>query len=63
MSDPTSHRLHTAVSREESPTVRSALKAALADELAGEASNAKTGRTPTPDHLAGPGRLRARPEA
>jgi hypothetical protein len=63
MSHPTSHRLHTALSREQHPAVKSALKETLADELAEEASDAKAGGTATPSHLAGPGRLRARPRA
>jgi hypothetical protein len=63
MSHPTSHRRHTDLSREEHLAVKSALKATLADELAEEASDAKAGGTATPSHLAGPGRLRARPGA
>jgi hypothetical protein len=63
MSHPTSHRLPTVPASEERPSVKSALKATLADELAEEARTAKIGRPGTPGHLAGPGRLRARPGA
>ena len=60
MRHPTSHRPHTAGPREESATVKSALKETLADELAAQATNATLDET-TPEHLAGPGRLRATP--
>jgi hypothetical protein len=63
MSHPTSHRLPTVLANKEGPAVNSALKAALGDELAEEARTAKTGSPATPGHLAGPGRLRARPGA
>jgi hypothetical protein len=56
MSHSTSHRTPSEQSREEGPAVKSALKARLARELAGEA---KAGVTATPEHLAGPGRLRS----
>jgi hypothetical protein len=55
MSHPTSHRMPVELSREEEPTVKSALKATLARELE---DSAKAGATVTPEHLAGPGRLR-----
>jgi hypothetical protein len=63
MRQPTSHRVETAASSKDGPAVKAALKPTLADELAEEASNARTGRAATPGHLAGPGRLRATPRA
>jgi hypothetical protein len=56
MSHSTSHRTPDEPSREEGPAVKSALKATLARQLAEESS--KAGATVTPEHLAGPGRLR-----
>ncbi|HEV7884850.1 MAG TPA: hypothetical protein VGO81_14860 [Solirubrobacteraceae bacterium] len=58
MSHPLSDRTPTDLPGED-PAVKSALKAAIARELAEEArSTATAGGTVTPEHLAGPGRLR-----
>jgi hypothetical protein len=64
MSHPLSDRMPTGLPREQSPAVTSALKVAIARELAEEARSAATaGRTVTPEHLAGPGRLRTTPRS
>ena len=60
MSHSTSHRTPVELSREDGPAVKSALKATLARELAEES---KAGATVTPEHLAGPGRLRSAPRS
>jgi hypothetical protein len=61
MSHPASHHRPIDIAREESPAVKSALMATLADELADEAS--RPGSAVTPEHLAGPGRLHAPPRS
>jgi hypothetical protein len=60
MSHSPSHRPPTDVPRADEPAVKSALKTTLVGELAEEASRsgATIGGMVTPEHLAGPGRLR-----
>jgi hypothetical protein len=59
MSHPPSDLPPADLPREENPAVKSALKAAIARELAeGARSAATVGGTVTREHLAAPGRLR-----